>query len=417
MRLFRDSIAEIQADRALRWFGIALATHHVLSVAWWIEKDSLAFLHSGAEAICWPLVPGCERLRLLGMTGLQTLLVFYTLSAVVVGLLFWLPPRFTSRAYWGMVALNVVKFSIMALDIRTRFNQHYMAFAISAVFLFLPHKRNALRVMVVMFYFWAGTLKVNWEWISGAGLYRPLWFFHGRWVMVACAYVILLEMGISWGLLARRGWIFWSSLAQAIAFHIMSWPIVGFFYPLLMFATLTIFPLCRLIPRPAPVRGEIAPEGSLLQSVWKGREHRVVYGMMAVFSLFQLIPHAYPGDVAITGEGRLYALHMFDARVVCTGTATLHHPDGSSTVRDLSMGSGDHGGFRRIGCDPIVMYNRARNLCRHRHNGENFVDLDLSLTSRRTTEEQNHRVIETANFCSQDLHYNPFWHNSWILTE
>jgi hypothetical protein len=99
-----------------------------------------------------------------------------------------------------------------------------------------------------LFYFWAGTLKVNWEWISGAALYRPLWFFTGRGVIVACAYVVLMELFVSWGLLARRSWIFWSAVAQLALFHVMSWAVVDFFYPILMFLLLSIVVLDRLYP-------------------------------------------------------------------------------------------------------------------------------------------------------------------------
>src|SRR6267142_2687052 len=104
-----------------------------------------------------------------------------------------------------------------------------------------------LRVLVTLFYFWAGTLKLNWEWVSGAGLYSPMWPFSGMGVVVACVYVIVLELGVTWGLLARRAWIFWTALAQFLVFHALSWQVVGFFYPLLMFAILAIFPLRRLV--------------------------------------------------------------------------------------------------------------------------------------------------------------------------
>jgi len=62
-----------------------------------------------------------------------------------------------------------------------------------------------------------------------------------------CVYVIVLELGVTWGLLARRAWIFWTALAQFLVFHALSWQVVGFFYPLLMFAILAIFPLSRLV--------------------------------------------------------------------------------------------------------------------------------------------------------------------------
>jgi hypothetical protein len=85
------------------------------------------------------------------------------------------------------------------------------------------------------------------------------------------------------------------------------------------------------------------------------------YARAATFSILQLVPHAYPGDAAVTGEGRLYALHMFDAKVECDAYADVRAADG--TVRRLNL---RRGLLVRIDCDPIVLYGRARNLCEHR---------------------------------------------------
>src|SRR5262249_35413174 len=156
--------------------------------------------------------------------------------------------RLVPWAYAALVLVNALKLAIMLLDYRLRMNQHYMGFFATFAYLFVPGKRDALRVLVTLFYFWAGTLKLNWEWISGAGLYRPMWPFSAAGVGVAGVYVIVLELGVAWGLLANRAWFFWGRFAQFLVSHALSWQFVGFFYPLLIFAILTIFPLSRLVP-------------------------------------------------------------------------------------------------------------------------------------------------------------------------
>ena len=407
---FRNQIAEIEADRVLRYYGVAMALLHVITVLWWLDQRVVAFLHAGAEAICWPLFQGCERLRVLGPAGLVWLLLVYLLGAIGVGRLFT-APRHTAAAYWGLVGLDVLKAAVMLLDFRLRMNQHYMAFAATLVFLFVPGKRNALRVLVALFYVWAGTLKLNWEWISGAGLYRPVWLFTGHGIIAACLYVIVLELVVSWGLLARRGCIFWGAFAQLIVFHVFSWPVVGFFYPLLMFAILGIYPMCRLME---PLDRVDAPAGAgLLASLWRGREGWPTYLTAAGFSLLQLTPYTFPGDHALTGEGRLYALHMFDARPVCSGYAALRWADGTVTRRDLKLPLDT-----RIACDPAVFYSRARTLCRQRGPaGAGFRDLDLFLWARRATSAELRRVIAVESFCTRDIRYSPFRHNAWILSE
>ena len=66
----------------------------------------------------------------------------------------------------------------------------------------------------------------------------------------SCVYVVVLETTLIFGLYARRNWIFYATLAQLVAFHIFSWPIVGFWYPTLMFCLLSILPLMRLLGDP-----------------------------------------------------------------------------------------------------------------------------------------------------------------------
>ena len=410
MGYLQRQIAEIQSDRVLRYYGAAMAALHVLTVCYWIDQRTVGILHSRAEPICWPLLPACEWVRVLDPAQLSWLFVAYLLGALAVAALF-LSPAQTPSAYWGLLAINAVKAAIMLLDFRLRMNQHYMAFAVTTAFLFVPGKRSAIRVLVALFYFWAGTLKLNWEWISGAGLYRPIWLFSGGGIVVACVYVIALELGVCWGLLARRAWIFWGALGQFALFHIFSWPVVGFFYPLLMFAILSIYPMCRLTPGPP---GDPAPADTPgLAALWTGRARGSTYATAAIFSLLQLTPYAFPGDRSLTGEGRLYALHMFDARPICEGHASLRRPDGTRVTLDLKLHLDT-----RIACDPVVFYNRARNLCRRPETAPvPFRDLDLYLSVRRSTEAALRPVIALENFCSQNVRYHPFRHNRWILTE
>ena len=402
---FRAQIAEIERDEALRWYGVAMALLHVVTYLYWVDQRIVTFVNAQAEPICWPLLPACENVRVLSAAGVALLLRAYFAAAIGTGLLFAFR-RLVPWAYAGLVLVNGLKLAVMLLDYRLRMNQHYMGFFATFAYLLVPGKRDALRVLVTLFYFWAGTLKLNWEWVSGAGLYRPMWPLSGAGVIVACVYVVVLELGVAWGLLAQRAWIFWAAFAQFLVFHALSWQVVGFFYPLLMFAILAIFPLSRLVAPRDP------PEG-LLAALYKGREVWSVYALAALFSVLQLIPYAFPGDRALTGQGRLYALHMFDARATCVGWADLHNVDGTTTRRDLRLPLDT-----RIACDPIVYFNRARNLCRQRDAGRAaFEDLDLFLSARRSSESEMKRVIDTKDFCTKRERYDPFRHNAWILTE
>lgn len=393
----RRQIEEIAADPALRLYGIALSFVHVLTFIWLRRIDAKSFLHDEAWPLCWPLVP-CEALHVLSEAGVERLFYAYLGFAILVGLFFALGKK--TASWVGLVALNALAAYIVLLDYRLRLNQHYMAFWVSLTFLFVPSKRNALRVLVVLFYFWAGLLKLNWEWVSGAALYRPIWFFRGNGVIVACAYVVVLELVVVFGLLAKRPRVFWPAFAQFMLFHVMSWPVVGFFYPLLMFSLLTIHPLTRLVAE--------RDEPSLLSALLRGRAGAPAYAVLAAFSLLQLPAHLLPGDRALTGEGRLISLHMFDALTVCDGRVSLYAANGGVVRRGLRPDLAP-----RERCDPWVYHSIASRLCET----PEVSDLDLLLRSRRRSERELRTVVDLRGFCSQAPSYSPFWHNAWILTD
>jgi hypothetical protein len=173
VRFLRAQIDEIERDDALRWYGVAMAFLHVVTYLFWVDQRIVAFVNAQAEPICWPLVPACEKLRVLSAPGVALLLRAYFAAAIGAGFLF-ASRRLVPWAYAGLVLVNVLKLAVMLLDYRLRMNQHYMGFFATFAYLLVPGKRDALRVLVTLFYFWAGTLKLNWEWISGAGLYRPM---------------------------------------------------------------------------------------------------------------------------------------------------------------------------------------------------------------------------------------------------
>ena len=402
-RALAAHVAEIEADGVLRAYGAVLVLTHLLTAVFWWYEDAGSMLHRAAEPICWGLVPGCAALRAFTEFQIEAMIAGYGLAAVLIAPLF-LRSRLTLYGYLGLVALTLFKLFILALDFRLRRNQHYMALWITGAFLLVPGRREALRLLLVLFYFWAGTLKLNWEWLSGAGLYRPLWLIHGReLIMAACAYVIVMELVLAWGLLSARRWIFWGTLAQLALFHVMSWPVVGFFYPVLMFMLLTLVLLDRLYPSGTS-------RADLLGPLWRGSARAGTYAVLVGFSAFQLFPYTFPGDRAITGEGRIYGLHMFDAWVMCSAVAVVR--DGSGSVHRVDLRPGLP---PRMECDPLVIYHRARNLCAGRGLVPmDVADLRLTLKSRRKSDTDLRTVIDLANFCTDPPAYRPLSHNNWI---
>jgi hypothetical protein len=393
---------EIGEDVSLRRYGCALALTHAVTMLFWRQQSVISFLGRGSEAICWPLFDGCETFRALTMQQLAWGLRGYFAAALLVAALFLIPRR-TTLACLGLAGLSVFLLLFVALDFRLRANQQYMMLWISAAFLLLPSKRDAIRVLIVLFYVWASTLKLNAEWISGAALPVADWILPASLAAAACIYLIVLEAGMSWGLLARPGWIFWGALAQFYFFHAVSWQQVGFYFPTVMFLLLSVFPLIRL----GPGGGEAQP---LLFRLVRGRLRPSTYALLAGLSLFQLPPLLIPGDAALTGEGRSYALHMVDAGVRCRGWAVVRRDDGSIFEVDL------HGKVAlRMACDPIVIAERARNICEGRSRfAAGAAELDLHLVARRRSEPALQTIIDLPGFCARNVRYNPFGRNDWI---
>ena len=247
-KYFQSQILEIQNDTALRIYGACLAMGQVLSVFNWFEKEQAINLSKIGEPLCWPFFENCFEYRLLTPFGVKIVfLIFGFLSAI--GVLLFLNRRLTATAYWWQIGINIFKTLIYIQDFRMRMNQHYMLYFVTFAFLFLPQKRNTLRYLLAFIYFGAGLLKYNAEWLSGNALYaNPLWI-SGRWVAVSCVYVVLLETFLVFGVLSKNEWIYWCTLFQLFLFHLVSWPVVGSFYPILMYLLLAIFPLTYFLKR------------------------------------------------------------------------------------------------------------------------------------------------------------------------
>jgi hypothetical protein len=398
----RQSIREIAEDPVLRVYGALLAATHLFTFWFWHGSLDLAtVLGPDAEPICWPFWESCWKYRFHDMAPLRMLLWTYFALAFVPVVLF-MRRRWTAAAWWSLLLLNVVKLAIVAQDFQLRMNQHYMAGLASVAFLFLPAKRDGLRMLVALFYFWAGLLKVNYEWLSGSALEAPIWFFRGWLLPVACTYVVLLEVVLVWGIFSRRRWLFWVTLGQLTLFQIVSWHRVGFYYPMVMFALLAIYPLARMRPR-------LAPATALPLHFMRGDAPRSTAAFLAGMCLLQCVPLLYPGESALTGEGRMFAIHMFDAAVQCESYVVLKRPDGALERRDFSRPLPV-----RIRCDPIVFLNKAQALCRSAERGKDFVDFDLHVDARKATESVMRPLIALQNVCATDPTYDVWRHNWWI---
>jgi hypothetical protein len=299
----------------------------------------------------------------------------------------------------AFVVATLLGAAIYALDYRMRFNQTTMLAWVVVAFALAPRRIPATQLLVALFYFWAGTLKMNREWTSGAALYGEPLFVPRALVPAACVYVLVLELALVWGLFAPWARVRWAVYAQLLFFHLASWPIVGWFYPLLMTGLTAVFPLAWLrAPGESPTWPRlVADRGALAAG--------------AAFSAMQLVPLFFPGDTALTGEGRVFALHMFDAQVTCEGGATLRSSAGPRSRVSLVNAGLD----ARTRCDPIVLVAEARRVCRLLEGRPDRVRVDVAVDAKRATDAAMRPLVRIDDACARDVGYSPWRHNEWIV--
>jgi hypothetical protein len=389
------------SDPATRWYGVALSACHALTGVAWFTYKHVASLVTGEDCVCWPFLPACAGARaLLTPASATGLVVAYGALGVAAAALF--AAARVRAAVLVFVTAAVLGTSLYALDYRLRMNQTYMLSWCVAAFLFAPRKAEVLQVAVALFYVWAGALKLNREWVSGAALYEQPLLVPRVLTSEACIYVLVLELGLVWALFATsRRWR-WAVYGQLVLFHAVSWKVVGYFYPLLMLAVTSIYPLVWWLEHERTLTwARLRAEPSLRAPVGS---------MAAVFSLFQLVPHFFAGDTAVTGEGRLFAIHMFDARVECEGGAVLRTAAGPVARATLIADGSDV----RTRCDPIVIAAQANRLCRLVADRPVPTTVDVAIDAKRSTDGAMRPLVRVPDFCHQGIEYSPWHHNAWI---
>ena len=365
-----------------------------------VNTGVLGSVSAASEPYCWPFFEDCWRFRLPSPAHAILLTQCYLFIVLIAGAaLFHGRPRIF---WWTLLSANIALFGIVSLDYRLRANEFYMLFWINGVFLALPYTRWAVPVTIASFYFWAGTLKLNEEWLSGSVLYRDLWLIPKWLVPAACAYVVLLEMVMIWGLLAAQTWILVAVLVQLALFHIQSLSQIHWIYPLLMATMLSWFVIERRL-------GDVEGRASL-RALLLGRAPRSTYTIVIVFAGMQMVPILYRGNSTLTGQGRLFALHMFEARQQCEVFATPSSGIGAGQPINLKVPSLSP----RMVCDPIVYLNRAQNMCRNEGARDRRFDLHLFMRAKRATDTEFETIVDQPDFCTGRHQYRLFRSNQWV---
>jgi hypothetical protein len=368
--LFQKNIEEIQSQASLRWVGLALALTHILTFYFW-----WAFDFTNSTPICWSFFPSCKLLTPFFENYAWMYLVVYLSMAVFSAFFFLI--RDLRGAYNTFLVASLLKFVFHLLDYRFMGNYHYMSHIVNFIFLFLLNKTDSIKIFIVLFYVSAGLLKFNTDWLTGSAMVRPP-FITGKILELACAYAVFLELVWSWLLLSNKPILKWGALAQFILFHLFSWHIVGYYYPLTMFALLTAF-----------VVGE---------KKFSFPKNRLTLAAIAFFTLAQIYPLILEKNSSLNGRARILSLNMLDAYSVCETRLFIKN---KNKVIEYAKKFETVG--VRIHCDPLLVVEAAQTTCADQKENSGFIDIDLDHQIRRVTDASNTEQFTFKNICSHPI--------------
>ena len=244
----------------------------------------------------------------------------------------------------------------------------------------LSRRVQSLQLLLPMFYVSAGMLKLNPEWLSGGALLKATWIPHSM-LYISMLAAIGMELVLAPLLIfVKKGTlIWWFSLAILIFFHLVSWHLVGFFYPCVMFCLLSYYLFCD--PEPAK---------------WPGRVSLIA---LALVTVPQLMRTFLPG-VGLEGKARMISLNMLDTMPICQSSYIVHTGD-SKIVTSLDTET-----FApRIRCDPILFINELNRLCALKSTSGRF-QIDLVVESKNSVTAQFTTMIDIRNACEKNVSIN-----------
>ncbi len=394
---FQSQIQRISRNLSLRVYGAALALTHIWTYFYWQGNNFFLNSQSGinAEPVCFPWFPDCDLFReSLSMQSWGIVLYTYLVFSCL-GLTFFLSKKTLKIAYYTLLLTTGFKFLLHMSNYNFMGNYHYMIYLVTLAYLFLPQKVEVIKHLIVGFYLAAGFLKINVDWLSGAAMIRSP-YIGGNLLVFSLYYVVLLELVIVFGLLHANSWVRRLTLLQFAAFHLFSWHIVGFFYPMVMFSLLSLYFFDEWLI----YKGDKKVADYLLP-LFQGKASKTLYGTLVIFVILQGIPFLLVPDPSLSGTARLSSLNMFDSKTDCHHLLVAKTRQGTVHIRRPMKNLGT-----RLKCDPLVYLNQAYRLCRENKEKKEIERLSLFLFSRRITERQFYKTLDLPDVCSLK---NPLW--------
>ncbi len=370
-KIFISRQEEIVNSSSLKFYGAFLAFTHLLTAYTWFSVSL------SDPAVCWPFFDNCQTTSQLLKSLWSPIIGVYIAASLLCVFLFL--KKNIRMAFLLFLILTCLKFLIQMSDFRLMGNYHYMSQIINILFLFSSNKKNMIKLFLVLFYVSAGLIKFNSDWLSGAAMLAQPWL-SGKWLEWACAYVIILELIVSWFLLSPNKYLKQWALFQFVIFHLFSWHIVGYFYPLIMLSLISAFFLFQ---------GPMESIKNISRAQW---------AIVVIFCSAQAYPLIFEKYSSLNGRGRILSLNMLDAKTVCETRLLVKHKDYIVEYQPQFSQVGV-----RIQCDPLLVVRRVDAICKDQALLPSFEDIDMDHQTRLTSSLAKTEQMTFKNVCKNHL--------------
>lgn len=398
LKYFFQQIKEIESSKALSLYGACLSFIHIVTFYFWNYFSFFNFTSiNHPSSVCLQFFSSCSLMKFPFALFSKIALTAYLVLAIF-SVYFFIYKKIRV-AYVLLIGLFLFQYFMIMSSANIIGNYYYMPLILSFLYLFVSNKKQVISIMIVLFYAAAGFLKLNnMEWLTGSSLYK-ISTWNSSFVVFLTFSVIFLEIFISQLLIIKHRLKYIAFLAFVI-FHSVSYYWVGYYYPVICLLFLLIFPLNWFLDN---------THHNLFDQILEKKQKYSFYFVFGLFIFSQIIPRLYKGDVAVTGEGRIWALTMYDARTACLSYMKVRYKN--STV-EFSRNSKKNA--VRIRCDPYFYYADAKKACKWAKNNPDFIDVDLHLFTKRKSDFHWSYVVKLQNFCSKKIDYKNFGGNFWI---
>ena len=396
---FKNQIKEIESSQALMNFGVFLSFIHLLV---YYTFNSFTFYNltmiDHPSRICWSFFSDCSFLKFPSALSIK-ITIFIYLGLIFTSIYLFLTKKI-KYGYFTLLFLSLFMYLIILFDFKSMGNFYYMPLILMFLFLLFPSKKISIPIMSVLFYVFAGILKLhNLDWLAGGQLHS-MENWNPYFILFLTHSTVIFQIFVS-PLALLRHWIKYIVFAYFILFHIVSYYWIHWFYAVICCLWLSIFPLIWFADK---------SHENLIEKLFTKSFKKAALIPIVLFIIAQIAPRLYyRGDTAVTGEGRTWSLNMYDAQVSCYSYVNMLYKDRKESLQRRSYWLSS-----RIGCDPYLYYLDAKKLCAWGKKNPDFIDINLYLEAKRASDLKYTKVIHLIDFCSKDIKYNFIRGNDWI---